>query len=92
MGQGPASQRADRPLSDGESAAEVCLPEVSDHDASGQSDRTIWIALYAVELAGGEELVTDAHEAAAEQAWTDAMAEIRAMDSQGENRSEPWRA
>ncbi|HWM06252.1 MAG TPA: hypothetical protein VNP92_28240 [Actinophytocola sp.] len=68
------------------------MPEVRDLDVSGQSDRTIWVALYAVELAGGEELVTDVHEAAAEQAWTEAMAEIRAMDYQGENRSEPWRA
>lgn len=89
MGQGRASERADRRTAGGGSAAESRRPEADESAGGGQSDREIWVTLYAVELAGGEGQVTDAHEAAAEQAWTASMAEIQAMDAKRADHSEP---
>ncbi len=48
---------------------------------SRQTDREIWVTVYAAQLAGGDELVTEIHLSDAEQAWVDTMAEIAAKEN-----------
>jgi hypothetical protein len=46
-----------------------------------QTDREIWVSLYAAQLADGDDLVTEIHTADAEQAWAETMTQIAAMET-----------
>lgn len=51
----------------------------------GQTDREIWVSLYAAQLVDGDELVTEIHTAEAEQAWAEAMTKIAAMENSADD-------